>query len=298
MEIANSKILCIGEMLWDMLPTGPKPGGAPMNVALQLNNIGLDVQFASRIGNEEQGLKLKSFLEESGMNTALIQLDSELPTSEVLVHLDDKNNAKYEICEPVAWDHLEYTEQLSHKVKESGIIVFGTLGSRNKIAKQTILNVLDSDCLKVIDVNLRPPFDQKEDVELLLGKADIAKLNDEELIQISGWYGKTSKNEEDLMRWFSEQYQCSMVCVTKGANGAVLFTNNQFFNHLGYKVVAVDAVGAGDAFLAGFLSALVHNKSPEEALDFGSATGAFVVSKEGATPKYDMSEVLRIMNQS
>ncbi|MFA9371274.1 MAG: carbohydrate kinase [Labilibaculum antarcticum] len=298
MDIKNKKIVCVGEMLWDMLPTGPKPGGAPMNVALQLNNIGLDVQFASRIGNDEQGLKLKRFLEESGMNTDLIQLDSELPTSEVLVHLDKNNNAKYEICEPVAWDHLEYTERLSHKVKESGIVVFGTLGSRNKKAKQTILNVLDSDCLKIIDVNLRPPFDQKEDVEILLGKADVVKLNDEELIQISGWYGKTSKNENDLIRWFSEQYQCSMVCVTKGADGAVLFTNNQFFNHLGYKVVAVDAVGAGDAFLAGFLSALVLNKSPEEALDFGSATGAFVASKEGATPKYDMSEVLRIMNQS
>jgi fructokinase len=298
MDIKNQKIVSVGEMLWDMLPTGPKPGGAPMNVALQLNNIGLDVQFVSRIGNDEQGLKLKIFLEKSGMNTELIQLDSELPTSEVLVHLDDKNNAKYEICEPVAWDHLGYTEQLSHKVKESGIIVFGTLGSRNMKAKQTILNVLDSDCLKVIDVNLRPPFDQQEDVEILLGKADIAKLNDEELIQISGWYGKTSKNEEDLIRWFSEQYQCSMVCVTKGANGAVLFTNSQFFHHLGYKVVAVDPVGAGDAFLAGFLSALVQNKSPEEALDFGSATGAFVASKEGATPKYDMSEVLRIMIQS
>lgn len=298
MDIKNQKIISIGEMLWDMLPSGPKPGGAPMNVALQLNNIGLDVRFASRIGNDEQGLKLKCFLEESGMNTDLIQLDSELPTSEVLVHLDENSNAKYEICEPVAWDHLEYTEQLSHKVKESGIVVFGTLGSRNKKAKQTILNVLDSDCLKVIDVNLRPPFDQREDVELLLGKADIAKLNDEELTQISGWYGKTSKNEEDLIRWFSDQYQCSMVCVTRGAKGAVLFTDNQFFKHLGYKVAAVDTVGAGDAFLAGFLSALVQNKSPEEALNFSSATGAFVASKEGATPKYDMSEVLRIMNQS
>ena len=149
MDIKNQKIISVGEMLWDMLPTGPKPGGAPMNVALQLNNIGLDVQFASRIGNDEQGLKLKCFLEESGMNTDLIQLDTDLPTSEVLVHLDDKNNAKYEICEPVAWDHLEYPEQLSTKVKESGIVIFGTLGSRNKKAKQTILNVLDSDCLKI-----------------------------------------------------------------------------------------------------------------------------------------------------
>lgn len=298
MEIVNSKILCIGEMLWDMLPTGPKPGGAPMNVALQLNNIGFDVQFASRVGNDKQGASLTDFLEKSALKTALVQIDKQLSTSEVLVYLDGSNTAKYEICEPVAWDHLEYTKGLAHSVSKTGIIVYGTLCSRNKIAKQTILNVLDSDCLKVIDVNLRPPFDQKENVEILLGKADIAKLNDEELIQISGWHGKTSKNEEELIRWFSEQYQCSMVCVTKGAEGAVLFTNNQFFTHSGYKVVAVDPVGAGDAFLAGFLSALVQNKSPEEALDFGSATGAFVASKEGATPKYDMSEVLQIMNQS
>jgi len=298
MEIANSRILCIGEMLWDMLPTGPKPGGAPMNVALQLNNIGFDIQLASRIGNDDQGTKLIKFLDESDLDVELIQVDNQLATSEVLVCLNDSNIAKYEICEPVAWDHLEYTDRLALRANEKGIIVYGTLCSRNKIAKQTILNVLDSNCLKVIDVNLRPPFDQKENVEVLLGKADIAKLNDEELIQISEWHGKTSKNEEELIRWFSKQYQCSMVCVTKGAEGAVLFTNNQFFTHSGYKVVAVDSVGAGDAFLAGFLSALVQNKTPEEALNFGSATGAFVASKEGATPKYNMSEVLQIMNQS
>ncbi|MBK6285983.1 MAG: hypothetical protein IPF54_27845 [Draconibacterium sp.] len=101
MEIKNNQILCIGEVLWDRLPSGAKPGGAPMNVALHLNAIGQNVSIASRIGNDEPGEELKSFLEKSGLSTELIQVDEHLPTSEVLVHLDENSNATYEICEPV-----------------------------------------------------------------------------------------------------------------------------------------------------------------------------------------------------
>src|SRR5665648_554382 len=144
MKIKNNQILCIGEILWDNLPSGAKPGGAPMNVALHLNRVGQQAAVASKVGNDKQGKKLLDFLEISGLNIDLVPVDETLPTSEVLVHLDANNNATYEICEPVAWDNLTLTDSLSKKAKESGLIIYGSLASRNAVSRNSILNLLEN----------------------------------------------------------------------------------------------------------------------------------------------------------
>lgn len=295
MNISNKHILCIGEVLWDRLPSGPKPGGAPMNVALHLNAIGQEVALACRVGDDEPGKELISFLEKSGLSTEFVQVDKSLPTSEVLVHLDTNNNATYEICEPVAWDHLELTNSLMKKAKSSGLFVYGTLASRNPFSRETIVRLLDYDAVKLIDVNLRQPYDTRDIVEMLIAKADIVKLNDEELNVFGQWYNKHKHDEKSLIKWFAEQYNSKMVCVTKGDKGALLYSEGEFFEHPGYKVNAVDTVGAGDAFLAGFVAALFEGKSNDKALEFACATGAFVASKAGATPEYDMNEIEQIL---
>ena len=83
-------------MLFDMLQSGAVPGGAPMNVALHLNNLKIGTSFVSRIGNDIEGEKLIEFLEQFDMDTSLIQRDQHLETSKVLVHLD-KNKKRLEI---------------------------------------------------------------------------------------------------------------------------------------------------------------------------------------------------------
>jgi fructokinase len=298
MEIKNKQILCIGEVLWDRLPSGAKPGGAPMNVALHLNAIGQNVSIASRIGNDEPGKELVSFLNESGLSTEYVQVDEHLPTSEVLVHLDENNNATYEICEPVAWDNLELTDALIAKAKEAGMLIFGSLASRNPMSRRTIMQLLENDAVKLIDVNFRKPYDTKEVVEALLKKTDIVKLNDDELVVFAQWYNKHKHDEKSLVKWLAVQYDVKMVCVTKGDKGALLYWNGDFYEHPGFRVNAVDTVGAGDAFLAGLVSSLIENHPPQDALAFACATGAFVAGKAGATPKYDMDEIDAILHGS
>lgn len=298
MKIKNNQILCIGEVLWDRLPSGAKPGGAPMNVALHLNAIGQNVSIASRIGNDESGRELVTFLEKSGLSTEFIQIDEHLPTSEVLVHLDENNNATYEICEPVAWDNLELTNSLITKAHEAGLLIYGSLASRNPMSRRTIMQLLENDAIKLIDVNFRKPYDTKEVVEKLLEKTDIVKLNDEELVAFAQWYNKHRHDEQSLVKWFAQQYNLKMVCVTKGDKGALLFCEGEFYEHTGFKVDAVDTVGAGDAFLAGLIASLLEKKSPAEALAFACATGAFVATKTGATPKYDMNEINLILSET
>lgn len=291
----NNRILCIGEVLWDMLPTGAKAGGAPMNVALHLKNFGLEAMFAGRIGNDQLGRDLKSFLKRKHLDTTLIQIDPELPTSTAVVHLGEDHQVRFEIVDQVAWDRFEMTHELQLAADAASVIIYGTLASRHTFTRKTILSMLDKQCLKLIDVNLRPPFNIREVVEKLLSRADIAKLNDEELKAIGGWHSKNFVGKE-LTEWFAEKFHFEIVCVTRGANGALIYNHGTIFEHPGYKVRVADTVGAGDAFLAGFLAMYLSNEPLDKALDFACATGAFVASKEGATPNYRLEDIMKITN--
>jgi fructokinase len=284
-------IVCFGEVLWDMLPSGAKPGGAPMNVAIHLKRQGLKPFIVSSVGNDENGRKLRVFFQNSGMNLEYLQTHETLPTSQVLVHLDSEKNATYEICEPVAWDNIQFTKALENLASKTELVVFGTLAMRNETTRKTLLKFLEhSPAKRFLDVNLRPPFDKKEVVEKMLFLSDFAKLNNDELATIAGWNGKTG-SEKDLVHWFSEYYNCETVCVTRGANGAALFIQDILYEHPGFKVQAEDTVGAGDSFLAGLIAQLSSGNSPEKALEYACATGAFVASQPGAVPEYSKEDI-------
>jgi fructokinase len=288
------QVLCFGEVLWDNLPTGPLPGGAPMNVALHLKRFGLKSIIASSVGYDQKGRDLESFLIQSGMDTRLIQVHPSLPTSEVLVKLNEKNNATFEICEPVAWDEIRLTPELAGEVKKSQALVYGSLASRNSFTRNTLNSLLESDLLRIMDVNLRPPFNKREIVIPLLSKADIVKLNDDELVTICGWYnldGDFNTRSFGL----SNLLNLKSLIVTKGEHGACLVHDNKLYYHSGYKVKVADTVGAGDAFLAGFLAAFFDGKDMNTALTEASAIGAFVASKPGATPDYTRQVVIEFI---
>lgn len=290
-EMYFNSVVCFGEVLWDMLPEGAQPGGAPMNVAIHLKKQGMNPWLISRIGKDTDGEKLRQFLSGSGLNLSYLQVDNQLPTSKVLVHLDAHKNATYEICEPVAWDNIQLTDNLKELAAEAGLIVFGSLAARNTTTRDVLLQLLDNTAaIKLLDVNLRPPYDNPDWIETLLHKADFVKLNDDELVRIAGWKN-VSGNETEMVRWLSEFYGSPGVCVTRGANGAMLLLEGQIIQHSGFKVKAVDTVGAGDAFLAGLIAKFSEKKSPETALEFACATGAFVASRSGAVPAYSQDNI-------
>ncbi len=281
----NNQILCFGEILWDNLPSGPVPGGAPMNVALHLSRFGISSSVASSIGNDKKGADLITFLKQSGLRTDLVQVHETLPTSEVLVFLDEHNTASYEICEPVAWDGIALTPELIDEAKSSTAIVFGSLASRNSTTRNTLIKLLENNILKIMDVNLRPPCDTEANVKPLLEKADIVKLNDDELMKISAWYNLSGTLEDRILS-FGSLLNLETLIVTLGKNGAYILHKNQLYHHNGFKVATEDSVGAGDAFLAGFLAAFFDGKDLNTALTEASAIGAFVASQPGATPNY------------
>jgi fructokinase len=291
LSAAFKTIVCFGEVLWDMLPRGAQPGGAPMNVAIHLKRQGINPWLVSRIGSDAEGQKMKQFLIDSELNLQFIQTDNDLPTSKVLVHLDLHKNATYEICEPVAWDNIQLPLNLEKLAEEADLIVFGTLASRNEVTRNTLLQFLQkTKAVKLLDVNLRPPYDTRELVEDFLHSANFVKLNDEELAKIALWNG-VSGNEAELIHWLAEFFKCPAVCVTRGAEGAALLLDGKLTEHPGFRVNAIDTVGAGDSFLAGLIARLSGGSSPEKALEYACATGAFVASRNGAVPEYSPEEI-------
>ena len=148
---------------------------------------------------------------------------------------------------------------------------------------------------KVLDINLRPPHYEKESIEKLLYKADVLKLNDHELKLIAGWY-KGYTDVASQLAFLQQKFEVPTLLVTLGDKGAMLKKGDNIFHHKGYRVNVCDTIGSGDAFLAGYLYKSAQNKSPEEALSFGNALGAFIASKQGACPAYTLDEVTALFS--
>jgi fructokinase len=297
----NSQILCFGEILWDVLPGKKVAGGAPMNVSLHLKKLGMNVKFASRIGKDALGKELKDFLDSVAFHEYLLQEDRNHPTGTVKVDLTDSNDPKYDIVFPSAWDYIEMTEELEQTANKSHILVYGSLASRNEVSRNTLQKILAGhNTYNVLDINLRDPHYTKERLESLMNTADLVKMNEEELNILTDWftYKGDEMDEEDRVKSLSVTFDCPVVCITKGGDGATLLYEDNYYRHPGYKIELADAVGSGDAFLAALLHGYLSKGSPENMLDLACATGAFVASMTGGTPEYGLEEVYEIMGNN
>ena len=101
-----NKIICCGEILWDSMPAGLFLGGAPINVAVHLKHLDNKVEIISRVGNDELGNEILRRIQRYKINTGLIQIDKDYQTGFVRVDLKQKDNPKYDIVKPVAWDFM------------------------------------------------------------------------------------------------------------------------------------------------------------------------------------------------
>lgn len=292
----SDKVVIFGEMLWDCLPTGPVAGGAPMNVALNLHQLGLNSRLISAVGKDADGEKLLGFLRDFGLPLDLIQSKENHQTSKVLVNTADPENIKYTIVSPVAWDFINWSEENNKAVEEADAFVFGTLGVRNQESLKTLIKLLHHPTLRIFDANLRPPFYDFEVIETLLGFTDILKINEDELEIFADYFG-TEPNIESLCSHLDQHFPMEIICVTQGSRGALIYQKGEIYTHSGYKVTVQDSIGAGDAFLSGFIKTYLEEKSPEEILDFACKIGGFVATQKGGTPRYSEADIHQIGEQ-
>ena len=284
-------IICFGEVLWDVLPAGRKLGGAPLNVALRAQSYGNKAAMISSIGKDRNGEELAEKIKSHGGSLEHIQVNEAYATSEVLVELDEKGSASYEIKMPCAWDHISLLERDITDVSASDAFIYGSLVARSNTSRETLFTLLDHAGYKVFDVNLRSPHYTPERIISLMKPADFVKFNDEELYEICSYLEFNDQSLEACIRFMSEQTGTVQICVTLGKDGAVLFYEDTFYYNQGYQVKVADTVGAGDSFLASIISQLLNGRPPQEAIDFACAVGSIVASKNGANPVVSTSEI-------
>jgi fructokinase len=286
-------VACFGEILWDFLPRGAFPGGAPFNVAYHLHRLGLHAHLVSAVGQDLLGDDLLRRMKDWGLETSGVTRHLGLPTGYVRAQLDAAGSAHYEIATEVAWDQIIPGEDSTRAVFGAGALVFGTLAQRaavNRASLERLLSVLPAGALRVLDVNLRAPYDDIEFVRDCARRASLLKLNSNEAARLNHAQPGEGR-DEDHARDLARDCGCAIVCITAGEKGAGILANDTWHEAPAQPVTVRDTVGAGDAFTAGLLAGLLHHhESPADALARACRMGEFVAAHDGATPGYHLTE--------
>lgn len=295
-EINRTPAICYGEVLWDVLPEGPQPGGAPMNVAYHLNKMGVPTSIVSKIGKDENGEKLVDLMDAWGINKQFLQIDGAYPTSQVLAKMNG-NEVSYEIVFPVAWDFIGENHNIQSAMTPSTYFIYGSLASRNATSRDTLFDLLETDAIKVFDINLRPPYVEQGLLRNLLEKADIVKLNQAELEMAQIIFGGSLHNEASQVKFIQERFDVGEVIITKGEFGASYYTKEKAYHLWGNEVKVKDTIGSGDSFLAAFIANHYLKRRPEIILKNAIAMGAFIATRKGGCPDYRIEEYEKFKNQ-
>jgi fructokinase len=281
--------VCFGEILWDFLPDGLFAGGAPFNVGYHLHRLGVRTTVVSAVGRDVLGDELLRRLGQWGISADAIARLPGVPTGHVRATVGPGGDAHYEIVAGVAWDEIPAGPAALAATAQAAALIHGSLALRSPVSRdalQRLLAVLPARALRVFDVNLRAPHDDLALVRTLARGATVLKLNHEEAARLAGG-GTEPGREEAHARSLAAGTGCPLVLVTAGARGAGLLREGAWHWETGRPVTVADTVGAGDAFLAAFVTELLAGKlSPAECLARACRHGEWVAGQRGATPAY------------
>jgi fructokinase len=291
----NTEFYTFGEILWDCLPSGRHAGGAPFNVAAHIAQLGASVSLLSAVGQDPLGDEILEVARNKAVNVEFVgRARIGLPTGTVVATVDAMGNATYEIVQPVAWDEIVVSAEALAAVAKAGAFIFGSLASRSPYNLEQLDHLLEiKGPLKFFDVNLRPPFGEPKRIVELARRADVIKLNHDEVGQIASWLrtGEATPNPPgnaeavaEACRTLSEATSTPRICVTMGSGGAALWDRGHLATASAPKVTVKDTVGAGDAFMAGLMVGLTRQVDTRVVLETACRLGAIVASHDGATP--------------
>lgn len=280
-------IVGLGELLWDLLPSGKQLGGAPANFAYITNLLGNNGIPASRIGTDSLADEALQRLTELGLVTTFVQRDPIHPTGTVKVEIDNSGQPTFDILESVAWDFLEWLPAWQNLATTADAVCFGSLAQRSLQSRSTIRNFLHAtrpETVRIFDVNLRQSFYTAEILAESMRLATIAKLNHEELPKIMRLFEAEHGSEINSARRLLSLYNLKLVCITRGANGSLLMSPGEYNEHPGIKIKIADTVGAGDAFTAALVHGYLQKTNLSQINETANRVGAWVASQPGATP--------------
>jgi len=280
-------IVSFGETLFDLFPSGPRLGGAPLNFAWHLWALGREVTLMSRVGRDELGRRILDLLAR-GPGAAAVQEDPDHPTGTVRVELDVSGVPRFEIAAEASWDHITWDASLEAALAaRPALVYFGTLGQRHPTARHTLATLLDrlTGVPRIYDMNLRPPYDATEIVAASLTACDLVKLNQEEAAACRERFGLNG-TDDDLAETLLERFDLQGVCITHGEAGSRIVTRRGSARIQGIPVTDVaDTVGAGDGYTAVLALGWLAGWEPDLLLERATRFAAALCTIPGAVPE-------------
>ena len=295
----------IGELLWDLFPSGPRLGGTLTNFSVFCARLGNGATLVSSVGNDDHGRVARTILTQPNLDLQQLQEDKTHPTGTVDVSFSADKQPRYLIHRNVAWDFISLTPGLIEVARAAHAVCFGTLAQRHEISQSTIQSVVAATaqgCLRVFDVNLRMPDCTPEVLHWSMAHATIIKLSDEEMPQVfsllndrgSGQHQVPASPQAAAHALLGRFPDCRLVATTLGPHGCLLTTRESTFGHPGFPIQLVDTVGAGDAFTAGLIHAYLRGASLPQMAEIGNLCGSYVASQSGATPPLSRDLIERV----
>lgn len=283
-------ILGVGELLWDLLPSGAMLGGAPANFAVMSGRLGNHAAILSCVGRDDLGRKAVETLEPMPVDLRAIGIDPMHETGRVTVSFAG-GEPSYTIHQPSAWDFMEVLPSWLRLAERAGALCFGSLAQRSPKSRQTIQTLVAQapfECIRVFDVNLRPPFYSSEVIQESLELATVMKMNEDEVPLVLGLLGLEGNHDSlrgGAERLLEEFPSLEMVAITRGPRGSLLVRREEWNDHPGYQVEVADTIGAGDAFTAALTHSMLRGDDLARINGAGNRWGSWVASQAGAMPE-------------
>jgi len=283
-------VVGVGEVLWDLLLTGPQLGGAPANFAYHAHALGAQTHVITRVGKDDYGSEIIRRFQEMGLSGSAVQVDDVARTGTAKVELSGDGLAHFTVQENVAWDFIALTPEALGAARVADAICFGSLAQRSETSRntiQTLVAATRAKALRVFDVNLRQQFYSRRVIEESLQLANVMKLNDNELPILAKMLHLIGSIEEQIER-LAHIYKLQLIALTRGANGSLLYQESEagqrWSDCESRPVQVVDTVGAGDSFTAAMVLGLLRKMDLDQINSIANEVARYVCSQSGATP--------------
>jgi fructokinase len=280
------EILAVGEVLWDLLPSGKQLGGAPANFTYHCRSLGADAHLVTRVGDDDLGRELLDRFGLLGLPTDSVQVDRSYATGTVAVELAHDGQPRFNIREDVAWDWIAAEESALARVARADAVCFGSLAQRSEPARASVRSIVSAarpGALRLLDVNLRPPFVDRDVIEGSLRLANALKLNDQELPELAALLGLPAGVRGSIAK-LADRFELSLVALTRGKGGALLLADGVWSDDPGRPVAVSDTIGAGDSFTAALVVGRLAGCPLDEINRHANEVAAFVCTCPGGTP--------------
>ena len=278
-------LMCVGEVLVDMFGEQKRPGGAPLNVAIISSFLGVDSGIISAVGEDEKGTLLKKTIQETGI-TDMVTVNETRPTGYAKVETNKDNEPHFTLGNNVAYDYLNIGETASTSAERASILYVGTLGQRSEHSRKHIHDmIVSSDGMIFHDINLREGVGDWSVIFCqTLPYVNVLKVSEGELHRLAEYFSVSEDDVAELL--FNESERLDKVFVTRGRNGAEVFTRNGVHQTANSPVLEVnDTTGCGDAFCAGVIYSIIKEEPPRMNLQRGVEVASVIARFKGAIPE-------------